>query len=91
METKDLTNEEALKASLQKEAALATSDESDKKSEYYRKKLAKEWVQHYVSVSKMRTTFKEEHPDLPFTQEVAAELLFEEWSGKAADRKTNEI
>ena len=89
--SKGLTNEAALKELLQKEADLAVSEESDKKSDYYRKKLAKEWIQHYVAVKNMREEFKKNHPDTLFTQEIATELLYEEWTGKAVVRKTEEI
>ena len=89
MSTAPTTKEAAaLQALIAKEAKAAEVDSSDKKSEYYRRQKARDFVSGYKAVIKLKEEFTETNPNDTFTEDIAIQLLFEQWSGNAADRKS---
>jgi len=81
----------ALQALIAKEAQAAEVDSSDKKTEYYRRQKARDFVTGYKTVLALKDEFVAENPDNVFTEEVAIELLFQKWSLTAEVKKTEGI
>ncbi len=81
-----------LQALIAKETLAAETDASDKKTEFNRRKAAKEWVQHYVYISEFKAELIADglDPEL-FTADNAAQLLFERWNDKAVVRGSKAI
>ena len=92
MSTVPSTKEAAeLKALMAKEALAAEKTADDSKTEYYRRKKAKEFAQAYVFVKDLRTDLLEAEPDLKITEALLANKLFELWDAKAENKQEREV
>jgi len=86
-----MTSEE-LKALLAREAEINASEEDHQKTLAARKRAAKDWVQHYVYVTKFKAELIEGglKPE-EFTADHAVKALVAKWEETAEVRSTDAI
>ena len=72
--------------------AATTKSADDGKTEYYRRRKAKDFVQGYLKITALKAEFIESggNPD-EFTAIAAEELLYQEWSLNASTKASAAI